>query len=238
VQKALDTLVAQVRRAWTAVEGTAIDQDTLRAVLGHATILSFDVDGADRAAATAALDHVIENSSEAAGAFTALARYCEELMTKRLGADIAGFRYALAIANIALTAPPRFGADVEALGRYSERVQSHLSQYEETKVGDTRVQIDRPCIQAVTDGALDGSLLLVGDPGAGKSAVLSTAATLDIARMNVSRPANISGTAGYHFATQFGSTRQTQAGRGDSAASNCADNSVLRDTGWYRTVRG
>jgi hypothetical protein len=177
VQKALDTFVAHVRRAWTAVEGTAIDQDTLRAVLGHATILSFDVDGADRAAATAALEHVIENSSEAAGAFTALARYCEELMTKRLGADIAGFRHALAIANIALTAPPSFGADVEALRRYSERVQSHLSQYEETKVGETRVQIDRPCIEAVTDGALDGSLLLVGDPGAGKSAVLSTAAT-------------------------------------------------------------
>jgi hypothetical protein len=51
-------------------------------------------------------------------------------------------------------------------------------------------------------------------------------------------PANISGTACYHFATQFGSTRQNQAGRADIAASNCADNSVLRDTGWYRTMRG
>jgi len=53
-----------------------------------------------------------------------------------------------------------------------------------------------------------------------------------------SKPANISGTACYHFATQFGSTRQNHAGRGDIAASNCADNSVLRDTGWYRTIRG
>jgi hypothetical protein len=176
-QKALDTLMAHVRRAWTDIEGTAMDEDTLRAVLGQATILSFDVEGADRAAATAAIEHVIENSSEAAGAFTALARYCEELMTKRLGAGVAGFRQALAIANIALTAPPSFGADVEAVRRYSERVQSHLSQYEETKVGETRVQIDRPCIRAVTDAALDGSLLLVGGPGAGKSAVLSTAAT-------------------------------------------------------------
>jgi len=32
-------------------------------------------------------------------------------------------------------------------------------------------------------------------------------------------------------ATQFGSTRQNRAGRGDTAASNCADNSVLCDTG-------
>jgi hypothetical protein len=52
------------------------------------------------------------------------------------------------------------------------------------------------------------------------------------------QPANVSGIACYHFATQFGSTRRNQAGRGGTAAWNCADNSVLRDTGWYGTIRG
>jgi hypothetical protein len=50
--------------------------------------------------------------------------------------------------------------------------------------------------------------------------------------------ANIPGTACYHFAIQFSSTSQDQAGRGDIAASNCADNSLLRDTSWYVTIRG
>jgi hypothetical protein len=51
-------------------------------------------------------------------------------------------------------------------------------------------------------------------------------------------PENISGRACYHFATQLGSTRQNEAGRGDTAAPNGADNSVLRDTRWYRTIQG
>ncbi len=59
---------------------------------------------------------------------------------------------------------------------YSDRVQSHLSQYEETKVGDVQIKIDRDCTMAAVAAARTKSLVLVGEPGAGKSAVVSAAA--------------------------------------------------------------
>jgi hypothetical protein len=70
----------------------------------------------------------------------------------------------------ALRAAPTFTADVARLSSYSERVQIHLNHYEKTTVGPTQIKIDRPVIESVIRAALDDSLLLVGEPGAGKSA--------------------------------------------------------------------
>ena len=62
------------------------------------------------------------------------------------------------------------------LRSYSARVQAHLAQYEETKVDDVTIKIDRDCTHASVDAAKTDSLVLVGEPGAGKSAVVSAAA--------------------------------------------------------------
>ena len=97
-------------------------------------------------------------------------------MTSRLGTDAAELRTALAGVGARLRAAPRYQRDVERLRRYSARVQDHLTQYEETKVGDVTIKIDRDSTRAAVDAAKTDSLVLVGEPGAGKSAVVSAAA--------------------------------------------------------------
>jgi hypothetical protein len=174
-QHALDTLVELIRSAWPKFTGQSPNDEAISGLLRHVAVLPFDFEGADGTSAATTLAHVLEDLQDATGAFLVLAHHCEQLMAKRLGADAAGFRTVLATANIALLAPPSFTADVARLRSYSERVETHLARYEGTKVGDAIIKIDRRCIRAVTDAAIDESLLLVGDPGAGKSAVVSAA---------------------------------------------------------------
>ena len=88
----------------------------------------------------------------------------------------AGHGRALAGIGARLRATPRYQRDVEQLHGYSTRVQAHLTQYEETKVGDVKIKIERDCTTAAVNAARTESLVLVGEPGAGKSAVVSAAA--------------------------------------------------------------
>jgi hypothetical protein len=175
-RKALDAFVAQLKRAWHQIEGQPPSDEVLQSLLQLVTILVFDFEGADRTSAIEALANVLAKPANANSAFEVLTSRCAELMTKRFGSDAAGFRQTLLAANIGLLAAPTFAPDVARFCSYSERVQTHLSQYEETKVGGEQIKIDRPVVRSVMQAALQGSLLLVGEPGAGKSAVVSAAA--------------------------------------------------------------
>ena len=175
-RKALDTFVGTLKRTWREIQGQPPSDDGVQRLMKFVAVIGLDFEGADRTSASEALAHVLERPADASGAFDVLTRTCSELMTKRLGSDAAGFRQTLLVAQIPLRAAPTFVSDVARLSGYSERVQAHLNQYEKTKVGTTQIKISRPVIESVTRAALDNSLLLVGEPGAGKSAVVSAAA--------------------------------------------------------------
>ena len=55
-------------------------------------------------------------------------------------------------------------------------VERQLNQYEERKLEQIRLKLIGSCIAAVKGDALEDFLLLIGEPGAGKSAVVSSAA--------------------------------------------------------------
>jgi hypothetical protein len=153
-----------LKDAWTKIEGAPPDDAALGEILKSITVLTFDLDRPDRTSAQETLSRVIRNTQHAGAAFSVLVRQCEELMRGQLGMDAAGFRRALASAGIAAEAAPSFVADVAQLRRYSDDVQRHLNQYEETRVGSDEIRIDRACTEAVKRAVLDDSLLLVGEP--------------------------------------------------------------------------
>ena len=175
-QAALDRFSWLVEQAWAKVEGQPPRRDDIATLLKHVTILPFDPEGPDRVSALETLTAVLDNANDAGAAFAVLAQKCQDLMKDRLGADASGFRRALITANLSVLAPPSFTADVNRLRSYSQGVERQLNQYEETLVGTLEIHIERPCVGAVTDAAVANSLLIIGDPGAGKSAVVSSAA--------------------------------------------------------------
>ena len=175
-QLALNKTRALLVRAWRQIVGATLAAPEIDAVLRFVLIIQFDLAGPDRTVAIETLAHVTESPGDASTVFSTIERQCERLMANRLGTDGPDLRQVLAGAGARLRATPRYERDVEQLRRYSARVQAHLTQYEQTKVGDVEIKIDRECTTATVAAARMELLVLVGEPGAGKSAVVSAAA--------------------------------------------------------------
>ena len=164
-------------RTWIAVTGRPATAQEIHTILSLVTILTFDLEGADRQTATEILSQVIDTPGQASTAFLTIAQYCQGLMRQRTGCNMLELRRALVATGVSLAAPPTYRADVARLLAYSERVRKQLSDYETTKVAGAPIRIERKCTDAVTNAARAGSLLLVGESGAGKSAVINASAS-------------------------------------------------------------
>jgi hypothetical protein len=160
---------------WRHVSGTAPQDSDLAALAAVVDILVFDFGGADRALATAWMREVVQTEGDAVASFAALQECFMQLMSRRLGVDAAGLRNRVAN-SLRLREPPSYRSDVARLRSYSDETRQHLEHFEETRVGDQDIQIERKCTEAVLRAARSESILLVGDPGTGKSAVISAAA--------------------------------------------------------------
>ncbi|MDQ5987912.1 MAG: hypothetical protein CSYNP_03660 [Syntrophus sp. SKADARSKE-3] len=160
-------------RAWKASTGRVATIEEVRAISNLVTIVIFDFDGADRRTATEILSQVVDTPSLLSMTFSTIAQYCQELMKERTGFDITELRRALVARGVRLVAPPNYRTDVESLREYSDRIGTQLADYETINVAGTQVHVERQCTSAVINAAHASSLLLVGEPGAGKSAVIN-----------------------------------------------------------------
>jgi hypothetical protein len=71
-----------------------------------------------------------------------------------------------------MLAPPDFRKDQERLKKYSGRIRLRLSRFSELKIDDEKkIPIPRSVEQVASAAAAQGPLLIVGEPGAGKSGV-------------------------------------------------------------------
>lgn len=145
-------------------------------ILKFVHVLDYDFGGPHRTVAEAALANTLVQPSTAPAAFMTLERVSQNLMTARGRGNPAKLRSDLASAGVAVKAPPQYRADVAALVAYGEGVKTALSDYQKTTVSGADVTIERACTTAVATAALSGSLVVVGDPGSGKSAVINEAA--------------------------------------------------------------
>jgi hypothetical protein len=173
---ALGTFVKALKAEWKALTKEAAKESDIRAILPLIVVIPFDMTGADRAAAIAGAGHIVTRANAGANAFVAIEKHCQHLMEARLGDGTAQFRAALSALGVSLKAPPRYEADVAQLTRYSAEIGRRLTEFEKTTVSGVDITLPRDVTQAVLDAAQNGSFLVIGEPGAGKSAVISAAA--------------------------------------------------------------
>ncbi|SDF59376.1 hypothetical protein SAMN05428966_117104 [Massilia sp. PDC64] len=174
-QRALEVFEECVQNAWGKVTAAPFDSTIIQPLARLIVVLP--IERADLVAASAALANVIGPDQDEHAALTGLSEICEELMTRRGGGDLVTFRQLLATRGVGLAAPTRYQSDIAALRRHSEMVAQSLTQYEviEAETG-VPVNIERDCQTAVEAAASAESLLIIGEPGAGKSAVLNALA--------------------------------------------------------------
>ncbi|MBG21413.1 MAG: hypothetical protein CML31_15925 [Rhizobiales bacterium] len=172
---ALATMRDLLEKSWLRLTGEAALPGEIDSMLRLLRVIEFDLEGGAQAAAIETLRGALAVPETAKSAWAAVQSQCTTLMSGRRGTDSTDLRRLLG-SSVTFLAPPDYRADVSALRQRSEEVRSALARFEETRIHGSRIQITRDCTRVVVDAARDGSLVLVGDPGAGKSGVINAAA--------------------------------------------------------------
>ena len=173
---ALKILSDALKREWRQVTGNTPTSAEISRLLPYISVLRLDMSGSDRGAAVAKLRLLTPKAETANGALVAAERESQALMERRHGGDAIAFRRAIAHAGFSLNAAPSYQSDVAALRRYSERIAGDLTAFETIVIDGQPISVERTATSAVVQAAKDESLLIIGEAGAGKSAVVSTGA--------------------------------------------------------------
>lgn len=165
---------SHIHRAWQAATGHIPGREELRtlATLTRIQTLALDDGATDQVAAEAALRRVLAHPDEAPAAWRTLCQHCQHLAERRSGSDRSGLAAAMADAGLRLNAPRSYRPSIERLREYSEKVLEGLTTRTEIRFGTERIHIQRPIVGPLRSMAESGSLVVTGQPGAGKSATL------------------------------------------------------------------
>jgi hypothetical protein len=173
-KKALDVVTDHVCREWTSSGGAPPELPGLRRFFDLLWVspLALEGDDTEERHAKGLLRGVLAIPDEADAAWHRLVSFCATMISSRGRADRATFQRALAETGLNIKAAPSYRRDIERLTAYSKKVLTGLADYAAITLGDERIVVDRSYADAARDALQNGSLLLVGEPGAGKSGVL------------------------------------------------------------------
>jgi hypothetical protein len=174
-QRALTVFETCMREAWSNTTAEPWNPIVLRSVAQLVRVMTFDPAGA-YASVMEGLAARATVTNQARPLISALTQICQRWMTERSGGDLSQVRQAVMHAQVLLSAPPRFEDDIRKLKEHSAQIATDLRPYEQIERTKGAIQITRECQAAAFAAAQEGSLLLIGEPGAGKSAVINALA--------------------------------------------------------------
>lgn len=169
VAEAIET---HVRASWTTHFGATPSDADVGQVLRHLWVQTLDVEegeGDRRSALDSLRANLLADPAQADLAFSSLVTRCGRLRAERSGADAGGVLVSLSRAGISLLALPDFRADVEALRSWTRMQLRSAYRFTRLLSGRPESTITRAAWAAFQAGAAADSLLIVGEPGAGKS---------------------------------------------------------------------
>ena len=172
---ALSTIVSHIKRSWHAVLGVSPLDHEVRDLLLLLRIhgLAVDADGtAEQEAKDRLRTTVLRRPEYADTAWALMIELCARFAAEHAGADRPGLQQVLLRAGIDLQVPRSYREDIERLRTHARTTTSFLAQLARIRVGTTEIKITRPSTEALRHAAEEDSLLVVGEPGAGKSGAL------------------------------------------------------------------
>lgn len=167
-----ETVDRVLRARWQAIYGTAPSPDQLAGLLRLIWVQHLDLeDGqADAIAAQDALTtSVLANAADGPSAFASLIKTCATLRADRATIDLNALQKTLTGDGISLVALPTFRDDVYALRKWTEARFRVAHRYTRLIEDKQKTEIKRDVLQKLRAAAAKDDLLLVGNPGAGKS---------------------------------------------------------------------
>lgn len=169
---ALDVFRNHALRSWGTPSNISITDEELAGLARSFRVARFDVEhgGADWREASKTLETgLYDDSIVSESAMVELQRIAQDLIRKGAPSDRAGWLRATRSAGLEDRRAPGFDADIIQLKKWTESELVRLRRHAHLANG---VRIERKCLPALKDAVANGSLLVVGEPGAGKTGVL------------------------------------------------------------------
>ena len=173
--RAWEIIREHVSRSWEALTGVTPADDQLLAFSRLLEITTLDV-GEGGAVELAAKDilraEILKNPEDADVAWTFLIQASAQMAAARGGADRRALQADLARAGIGIRATRSYRDDIQRMQSYTRANLALVRRFASTRVGDAEVRIDRPSTASLREMTETSSVVVVGQPGAGKSAAM------------------------------------------------------------------
>ncbi|MGW6890326.1 hypothetical protein [Streptomyces chartreusis] len=170
--------VTHAKQAWKQHTTPAAEPTDaqLRAFLTHCWVWVLDVEegrDGEREAVTVLRSAVVAHARQADSAWDALVRVCLQLCKKKIGIDLDGLQRKLAAAQIQLATILDFREDTSRLTGLTRQTLAQMDGELTAIPGpDGDVTVKRAVDELLSARAEQGSCMVTGEPGAGKSAAL------------------------------------------------------------------
>jgi hypothetical protein len=178
------TVETNLSRSWKAAYRRAATATELNALLRLIWVHELDLESGKR---DRKIIHeqfranLLDDAMQASSAVSELFKLAARLRAERSGADRATLLQLLARAGIRLTALPDFRGNVAALRKWTTARLEPAPRFTRLLADDPKLAIERAVWPSFHDAATCQSLLLVGEPGAGKSGLMYRLALTAIA---------------------------------------------------------
>jgi hypothetical protein len=169
---ALEVLREHAMRAWPTSPNASSSETALAELARLLHVVRFDVNpgGADWREASKALQTGLYGSAKVGeSALVQLQFIAQDLIRKGVPSDRDGWLRSLRKVGFEDRHAPGFDSDIAQLVKWTQSELGRLKRHASLANGS---QIFRECIPDLGDSVKDGSLLVVGDPGAGKTGTL------------------------------------------------------------------
>ena len=173
--KAFDVIRNHIVAAWQSFKGCTPTDAELQEILRLIYVQTLDIDsgGNDEIYAKDRLrTGVLEDPVQSDLAWGALINICTQFAVNRSGGDRTILQNLLYQDRISLKPVRSYQDDIEKLCSYSQATVAALCELSKIEVGEKEVKILRQVTQELRLAALQESLLVVGDPGSGKSGTI------------------------------------------------------------------
>lgn len=166
---ALQTFTTLLQAAWLQTANEPLLAAELQALLSTCCVIVISDD--HRQLLLEVLRPVLAIAGEETTLFDLLVVWAADASQHGTGGDVAAIYQALR-GKVQLLAPPSYQSDVSRLTLYSTAVIGRLGRFATLVAPEGNVTVRRPVVDLVATAAREGSLALIGEPGAGKSAVM------------------------------------------------------------------
>jgi hypothetical protein len=174
------TVETNLNRSWKAAYRRSPTAKELNALLRLIWVHELDLESGKRDRKSILEQfrvNLLEDATQASLAVSELFKLAARLRAERSGADRFTLLQLLARAGIRLTALPDFRGDVAALRKWTTARLEPAPRFTRLLADDPTLIIERALWSSFHDVATSQSLLLVGEPGAGKSGLMYRLAT-------------------------------------------------------------